>query len=119
MGLGKILAAQALKRVSGGKFQKPGRMQAIMRLPTLVRLSYALFRDERVPLWMRASTLGLVALVLSPLDFIGDVPVVGQFWDFTLVVVIMDAFIQWAPPEVVNEHIRRLGLENKIRLRQV
>lgn len=123
MGLGGIVAGQVLKRVgkraSGGRLQKPGRMQALMRLPTLLRLGYALFRDSRVPLWQRATVLGLLALVFSPLDFIGDIPVVGQFWDFTLAVTILDAFVQWAPPEVVNEHIRALRLEKKVRLREV
>jgi uncharacterized membrane protein YkvA (DUF1232 family) len=119
MGLGRFIGAEVLKRASGGKIQKPNRIQALTRLPTLLRLGYALFRDERVPLWQRVGVIGLLALIFSPLDFIGDVPLVGQFWDFTLSVVVLEWFIQIAPAEVVNEHIRVLGIEKKVPLRPV
>jgi hypothetical protein len=59
----------------------------------------------------------LVGLIISPLDLPGDIPIVGQVWDFTLAVVVLDAFIQLAPASVVNEHITRLGLANKVPLR--
>ncbi len=117
MGFGRFVSGQIVKRATKGKIQQPNKIQALMRLPMLLRLGYALFRDQRVPLWMRGSVLGLLALIFSPLDVIGDIPVVGQFWDFSMAVVVLDAFIQWAPAEVVNEHIRALGLERKINLR--
>ncbi len=65
------------------------------------------------------AVLGLLALIFSPLDFVGDIPVVGQFWDFTLAVVVLEWFIQWAPASVVNEHIRALRLEKKVPLRPI
>ena len=106
-------------RLSGGRISKPGRVQAIMRLPTLLRLGYALLRDERVPLWQRGTVLGLLVLIFSPLDVVGDIPVVGQFWDFTMSVVVLETFIGLAPPVVVNEHILALGIQNKVPLRDV
>jgi uncharacterized membrane protein YkvA (DUF1232 family) len=112
----RLLGQQVMKRATGGKVHKPNKMQALMRLPTLLRLGYALFRDDRVPLWQRTGVLALLALIFSPLDIIGDIPVVGQFWDFTLAVIVLDYFIQSAPREVVNEHVDRLGLRNKINL---
>lgn len=115
--IGRFIAKQAMKRVAGGKLQSPNKVQALMRLPTLLRLGYALMRDTRVPLWQRGAVIGLVGLILSPLDLPGDIPVIGQFWDFTLAVVVLDAFIQWAPAHVVNEHIIRLGLEKRFPLR--
>jgi hypothetical protein len=84
-----------------------------------MRLGYALFRDERIPLWQRGGVLGLLALILSPLDLPGDIPVLGQFWNFTLAVTVLEMFIKTAPPYVVNEHITRLGLEKKIPLRHL
>ncbi|MGH2441558.1 MAG: YkvA family protein [Chloroflexota bacterium] len=117
--MSRFLAAQALKRVSGGKLNRPNKMQALMRLPTLLKLGYALMRDTRVPSWQRAGAVGLIGLILSPLDVVGDIPVVGQFWDFTLAVVVLDAFIQKAPAAVVNEHIIRLGLQDKVPLRDL
>jgi uncharacterized membrane protein YkvA (DUF1232 family) len=108
---------QLLGRVSGGKLSKPGKMQAIMRLPTLLKLGYALMRDSRVPIWQRGAAVGLVGLIFSPVDVVGDIPVVGQFWDFTLAVLVLDTFISMAPAAVVNEHIARLNLGDKIPLR--
>jgi uncharacterized membrane protein YkvA (DUF1232 family) len=107
-----------LKRLTGGKVQRPNRIQALLRLPTLLRITVPLMRDSRVPLWQRGAVVGLIVLILSPIDVIGDIPLVGQFWDFTLAVVVLDAFLQMAPAAVVNEHIVALGLEKKIPLRE-
>lgn len=117
MRLGRFVSNSALKRVSGGKLSRAGRIQALMRLPVLLRLGYALLRDSRVPRWQRATLLGLLGLIFSPIDVVGNVPIVGQFWDFTLAVVVLERFLQVAPANVVNEHIRRLGLEKKVPLR--
>lgn len=114
----RMLGKQVMKRVGGGKYQKPNRVQALMRLPVLLRLGYALLRDARVPVWQKGAVLGVLGLIFSPLDFVGDIPVVGQFWDFTLAVVVLDAFIQMAPAHVVNEHISALNLENKVQFRE-
>jgi uncharacterized membrane protein YkvA (DUF1232 family) len=114
---GRFVGKQVLKRATRGKIQHPGRMQALTRLPTLLRLGYALFRDNRVPMWQRAGTLGLVGLIMSPLDLPGNVPVLGQFWDLSLAVTVLDLFIKTAPAHVVNEHIIKLNLEKKVPLR--
>src|ERR1700694_3759292 len=105
----RFVGKQILKRVSGGKIQKPGRIQALLRMPVLLRLGYALMRDARVPLLQRAAVIGLLVLIFSPIDVVGNIPVIGELWDFSLGVVVLEAFIQWAPAEVVNEHITRLG----------
>lgn len=119
-GISGFVLNQVLKRATGGKVNvKPGRMNALMRLPTLLRLGYALFRDERVPLPLRAGTVAALGLIFSPFDIVGDIPVVGQFWDFTLSVVVLEWFIKLAPAHVVNEHITALGLEKKVPLREV
>ena len=112
-----FIIRQLVSRLTGGKVSKPGKIQAIMRLPTLLRLGYVLMRDYRVPLWQRGSALGILALIFSPLDVVGDIPIIGQFWDFTLSVVVLDAFIAMAPASVVNEHILKLGVQGKIPLR--
>lgn len=117
--ISRFIGNRVLKRMTGGKIQKQGKIQALLRLPTLLRLCLALFRDARVPLWQRASTVGLIVLILSPIDVIGDIPIVGQFWDFSLAVVVLDSFIQMAPAGVVNEHIIALGVQHKIPLREV
>jgi uncharacterized membrane protein YkvA (DUF1232 family) len=120
MAFGGFILNQVLKRATKGRLDvKPGRVDALMRLPTLLRLGYALFRDERVPLPLRGGAVALLALIFSPLDVVGDIPVIGQFWDFTLSVVVLEYFIKLAPANVVNEHIVALGLEKKVPLRRV
>jgi uncharacterized membrane protein YkvA (DUF1232 family) len=116
---GKFLAKAVLGKATGGKVQTPGRIQALMRLPTLLRVGYALLRDDRVPAWQRGGVLALLGLIFSPLDIIGDIPVIGQFWDFTLAVTVLEGFIKAAPAAVVNEHIIRLGLEKKVQMRKL
>ena len=92
------------------------RIQLLVRLPSVVRLAYRLFLDDRVPLRAKAVTLGVIGLVLSPIDVPGWVPVIGQLGDALVIVNVLDAFIMAAPPHVVREHIRELGLEGRLRV---
>src|SRR5437660_2024824 len=105
---GRMLFGHALRRATGGRV-KPGRMYALIRLPILLRLAYHLFRDERVPLVLRMGTLGALALIFSPFDLVGDIPVIGQFWDFTVSVIVLEWFLKLAPAHVVNEHFTAPG----------
>jgi len=105
------------RRASGGRYQKPGKAEAMRRLPSLLRLGWALIRDKRIPSWQRSGVVLLLGLIFSPLDAVGNIPVLGQVWDFSLAVVVLDAFLQLAPAHVVNEHIVRLGLQKHIPLR--
>ena len=109
----RFVGRRLIQQMSGGRITKPGKIHALIRLPVLLRLAYPLFRDERIPIWMRFSVLGTLAFIFSPLDIVGDLPVVGQLWDFTMAVVLLEAFVLFAPEDVVNEHIVRLGLEKR------
>lgn len=115
---GRYLGRHLMNRALRGRLQRPGRVQALLRLPTLLRLGYALLRDERVPVWQRGAVLALLALVFSPVDVVGNVPVIGQLWDFTMAVTVLDLFIKWAPADVVNEHITSLGLQKRVPFRE-
>jgi uncharacterized membrane protein YkvA (DUF1232 family) len=113
-----MLINRMVGRATGGSFA-PGRVQALLRLPVLLRLAYPLFRDQRVPLYLRASALGLIAFILSPVDLPIDIPVLGQFWGVTMVVLVLEWFIKLAPAHVVNEHIDALGIEKRVPKRPV
>jgi uncharacterized membrane protein YkvA (DUF1232 family) len=119
MGIRKALFRQVVGRATGGRITPVTRVQALLRLPVLLRLAYPLFRDQRVPLYLRASVLGLVAFILSPFDLPFDIPIVGQFWGVTMVVLVLEWFIKLAPADVVNEHIEALGLEKRVPKRPV
>lgn len=117
----RFLFQQAVRRAAGRAFNLRQlspleRIQLLWRLPSVIRLAYHLFRDERVPLRAKAVTLGVIGLVLSPIDVPGWVPVLGQVGDALVIVNVLDAFIMAAPRHVVWEHIRDLGLEGRLRV---
>jgi len=93
------------------------RAKAFMRAPSVARLVWALFQDPRVPIWQKAAALSALGIVVSPLDLIQAIPVVGEISDVMLAMFILDGFIRLAPAGVVNDHIGRLGLEGRIPLR--
>lgn len=74
-------------------------------LPNLVKLVARLIRDPRVP---RRSKLALglaFAYVASPIDLIPEViPVVGWADDLLILMLALDALIERAGKEVVEEH---------------
>jgi uncharacterized membrane protein YkvA (DUF1232 family) len=92
------------------------RIQLVFRLPSVARLSYSLFRDPRVPVTSKAVTVGAIALILSPIDIPGWIPIIGQAADALVIVNVLDMFINTAPRDVVQEHIQLLGLERKFKV---
>ena len=106
-----------LRRVMNVRHLTPwGRVQMILRLPSIIRLSLALFRDARVPLMTKALTVGGLVLIFSPIDLPEFIPVAGQIWDLALVAFALELFIENAPKEVVSEHVARLGLQGKFKV---
>lgn len=93
------------------------RVKALVRAPSVARLVWALFQDPRVPVWQKGAALSALAVVVSPLDLIQAIPVVGEVSDVILALFILDSFIKLAPAAVVNEHITRLNLQGRIPLR--
>ncbi len=52
-----------------------------------------LMRDARVPLQFKIGTLALGALIISPIDVFGDIPVLGWFDDALLLTLLCSAFV--------------------------
>ncbi len=112
-----LLGSLAKQRVLNLRALSPlNRLQLVLRLPSVTRLSVRLLRDPRVPVPAKAATLGAIALVLSPIDLPGWVPVIGQAADALVIVNILDVFIRAAPRHVVQEHIVALGLQDKLKI---
>ena len=75
-----------------------------------VRLTWALMRDERVPLLLKAIPLIALIYVISPLDLIPDfIPVLGQLDDAGIAMLAISLFNALAPADVVAEHQQRLN----------
>src|SRR2546425_12019181 len=82
----------------------------IRRLPTYIRLVWALLRDSRVPGQQKLILAGIGAYLVLPLDLIPDfVPVLGQLDDLAVVLLGLDLFIRSAPPDIVDEHLARIA----------
>lgn len=82
----------------------------VRKLPTYVRLVWALLRDPRVPLSLKGMLVLLAGYLVSPIDVIPDfIPVFGQLDDIAVALIVLDRFIQSAPREVVDEHLARIA----------
>ena len=69
---------------------------AAAEIPRLVPL----MRDARVPLWSKIAAGVVAALVVSPLDLLGDIPVVGLIDDATLLLFVLHLFVSYAERRV-------------------
>ncbi len=85
----------------------PGRewlRRNLPRIPLLIKMSWGLFRDPRVPKPLKAALLGVLAYVASPIDLIPDfIPVLGLADDVLLLFAAMELFVRLAPKDVVAE----------------
>lgn len=83
----------------------------IGRLPwrAKARLAWALLRDRRVPLWVRAVIPALMLYLAMPIDIIPDfIPVFGQLDDVAVVIVAGGVLLRFTPPAIIEEHVVRL-----------
>jgi uncharacterized membrane protein YkvA (DUF1232 family) len=82
--------------------------QLVWKLPTYARTVWGIARDPRTPLPLKALLLAGLAYVVTPVDFIPDIiPIVGQADDLTVLLLVLDLFIQNAPRDVREEHAAR------------
>jgi uncharacterized membrane protein YkvA (DUF1232 family) len=80
------------------------RMKALWALRTQAVRVGRLFLDQRVPLSLKMLT-GLGALlIISPVDLLGDVPVLGAVDDTLLLVALAWLFVRLCPAAVVAEY---------------
>jgi hypothetical protein len=89
----------------------PGRVTGfVAHLPSFVRVFYRLMTDQRVSLLAKLVPLvGLLILFTPPALELDFIPIVGEL-DWLLVIYItLKVFLWMCPPEVVREHISRVG----------
>jgi uncharacterized membrane protein YkvA (DUF1232 family) len=71
-------------------------------LPAQGKLAYCLFRDERVPLRSKAALVGVLGLLLGPIDLPAWLPL-GQMEGIPLALLAVRVFNDTAPRDVVKE----------------
>lgn len=85
-------------------------LRFVYHLPQFVRLYWRLLWDRRVSIWPKALLLLSIVYVLSPVDLIPDfIPIIGELDDLVVLIAVCRVFIYMCPPEVVQEHVRRIG----------
>ena len=94
------------------KLLAPGRTirlaRLVIKLPMYLRVVWGIVRDPRTPIGLKGMLVAALAYVALPIDLIPDaIPILGQADDLTVLLLVLDAFIQNAPPEVRAEHTAR------------
>jgi len=80
----------------------------VIKLPTYARVVWGIMRDPRTPIGLKGMLAAALAYVVLPVDIIPDViPILGQADDLTVLLLVLDLFIQNAPSEVRAEHTAR------------
>ena len=80
----------------------------VVKLPMYLRVVWGIVRDPRTPIGLKGMLVAALAYVALPIDLIPDaIPILGQADDLTVLLLVLDAFIQNAPPEVRAEHTAR------------
>ncbi len=80
----------------------------VIKLPTYARVVWGILRDPRTPVGLKGILAAALAYVVLPLDLIPDaIPIIGQADDLTVLLLVLDLFIQNAPAEVRAEHTAR------------
>jgi uncharacterized membrane protein YkvA (DUF1232 family) len=65
----------------------------------------ALSLDDRIPAWDKGVLAAMVALLVSPVDFISDfIPVLGQLDDIVILIVMLDYIMNRLPEAILLDH---------------
>ena len=95
-----------MKLSSSARYLRMTRV--VLRLPTYARIVWGLLRDPRTPIGLKALLAAALAYVVMPVDLVPDmIPIIGQADDLTVLLLVLDLFIQNAPPGVRAEHLAR------------
>ncbi len=83
---------------------------ALAQLVRTVRLVWRLMLDPRVPTWPKWIVPASILYVLSPIDLVPDLILgLGQADDVAILFLAVRLFIEFCPPDVVQEHRRVLA----------
>ena len=82
-----------------------------MQLPQYGKLLIRLYRDARVPLWIKLAGIGAAATIVSPLDPFADIPFLNVLDDAALLMLAARVFFMLIPAGVLAEHRAAVGLD--------
>jgi uncharacterized membrane protein YkvA (DUF1232 family) len=90
------------------KASRPAMINEIEKLDMnqRLKLTWALARDERVPVLVRPLLLLPAAYIASPIDVLPDfIPVIGKLDDKFVASTTYSLLARFVPPAVLREHI--------------
>ena len=93
------------------RVQDPGFWREIWEQ---VRLVWLLLKDKEVPIYMKLLPVAALIYVILPVDLIPEIlvpPPFGQLDDLTAVLFGAKLFIEMAPQDIVNRHIRAMRMQ--------
>jgi uncharacterized membrane protein YkvA (DUF1232 family) len=95
-----------LKLSSSTRYLRLARI--ILRLPTYARIVWGIMRDPRTPIGLKGMLAAALAYVVMPVDLVPDaIPIIGHADDLTVLLLVLDLFLQNAPADVRAEHTER------------
>jgi uncharacterized membrane protein YkvA (DUF1232 family) len=91
-----------------GRWRYLRTAKVMLQLPTYARLVWGLARDARTPVGLKLLLGAALTYVVTPVDLIPDVvPILGTADDLTVLLLVLDLFINNAPAAVRDEHLAR------------
>jgi len=79
------------------------RARQLVDVPRTAGLLVRLYRDVRVPGWLKIAGVAGAVLIVSPLDIFSDIPLLGPLDDIALLLMLTQCFIGMCPQGVVAE----------------
>lgn len=86
----------------------------LVDMPRRGKLAYCLLRDDRIPSAPKAVLGAALALIASPLDFPGWIPVLGELDMLALAILAVDTFIEACPEDIRQEHEAALQAKTSV-----
>ena len=75
-----------------------GLLKLLLTSRTTAVRAYGLARDARVPLRLKVIALAALLFILSPLNILGDIPLLGIADDAVLIALLLSWFVRVASP---------------------
>jgi uncharacterized membrane protein YkvA (DUF1232 family) len=75
-----------------------------------LRLAWRLWKDGRVPAWVKLIPVAALIYLISPIDLVPDLvfPGVGEVDDIVMLLLALKMFVDLSPAGVVREHLQAL-----------
>lgn len=84
---------------------------SLLGMHKTARLFFSLWLDRRMPWWLKLAAVSGMIYIFSPLDVVPEISGVGLLDDIVVALLIMQAFVEYAPGELLEAHCRKLNID--------